>query len=412
MNNILSTLQRISENPINTYPNQGYEYVMCYKRKKLIRATNEELVRQAFIRYMLDEEGISPALIEVEWQVKKVNRKASLDRMDIVLFKDDTSDCPEIVVELKATNVAITERTLNQAKRYTSEIGAKYIILYNGHTLEAYAVDGDSSEKIEFQTIKALLKSNYKVVDKPWNWTNSSEKELLNEKYIKDYIEEKVWLGLKEQDRFILSYDTPLEMIPYIIRLLDFIFANDSDFFGVKPKTASIIIDQKFIPWSYTAFGGHSFDEYYRSVILEDKETGDVFSAKFAIYSYDLIHIETNELFESSHRGTYIMVGIDFGEYSSHSLELKLDKYGNITDDGSMEIVHDGAITIRTRRKNQLTIDFVKEHHPDLIKNGRIYLGKLPKHGPYKPDDKDVCALLANMIDYAYLRYKMRMVYG
>ncbi len=411
MNNILSTLQRISENPIKTYPNQGYEYVMCYKRKKLIRATNEELVRQAFIRYILDEEGISPTLIEVEWQVKKVNSKASLDRIDIVLFKDDTSDYAEIVVELKATNVAITERTLNQAKRYTSEIGAKYIILYNGHTLEAYAVDGDTSEKIEFQTIKELLKSNYDVIDQPWKWRKSTEKELQNEEYLKLYLE-KVWLGLTDQDRYILSNDTPMDKLPYIIRLLDFIFDNNSNFLAVQPDTSSVILDQKFLPWTYTAFGGHSFDEYYRSVVLEDKKTGDVFSAKFAIYSYDMFVREKEEVFNSSHRGTYIMVGIDFGEYSSHSLELKFDKYGEITDDGSMEIFHDGAITIRTRRKNQLTIDFVKDPPPNLIKHGRIYLGKLPKHGPYKPDDKDVCALLANIIDYAYLRYKMRMVYG
>ena len=412
MENILSTLQRISDNPIKTYPNQGYEYVMCYKRKKLIRATNEEQVRQAFIQYILDEEGIHPNLIEVEYQVKKVNKKASLDRMDIVLFKDETSDYPEIVLELKATNVAITERTLNQAKKYTSKIGAKYIILYNGHTLEAFTVNGDNSERIEFQTIKELLKSNYDVIDEPWNWTKSSEKDLSSKVYLEDYVEEKVWFGLKDQDRYILSNDTPLQKLPHIIRLLDFIFDNDSDFLSIKPQTSSVIEDQKFIPWSYTAFGGHSFDELYRSIVLEDKETGDVFSAKFAIYSYDLIHIETNELFESSHRGTYIMVGIDFGEYSSHSLELKFDKYGAITDEGSMEIIHDGAITIRTRRKNQLTIDFINEHMPSLIKNNRIYLGKLPNYGPYKPDEKDVCELLANMIDYAYLRYKMRMVYG
>ncbi len=96
-------------------------------RKKFIPLNPEEWVRQHCIEFLIEYLEVSPNLIAVERQIK-VNGKPK--RFDIVSFNTDGT--PQVLVECKAPEVAITDITLTQAGQYLSKIDSRYLWLCNG----------------------------------------------------------------------------------------------------------------------------------------------------------------------------------------------------------------------------------------------------------------------------------------
>lgn len=96
-------------------------------RKKYVKLTPEEEVRQKVLYLLVEHLGFPPGLIAVEYSVK-VN---GLDkRCDAVVFGKDTN--PLMIVECKAASVKISQNTLEQAVRYYSALHPKFLMLYNG----------------------------------------------------------------------------------------------------------------------------------------------------------------------------------------------------------------------------------------------------------------------------------------
>ena len=96
-------------------------------RKKYVKLTPEEEVRQKVLYLLVEHLGFPPGLIAVEYSVK-VN---GLDkRCDAVVFGKDAT--PTMIVECKASSVKITQDTLEQAVRYYSALHPQYLLLYNG----------------------------------------------------------------------------------------------------------------------------------------------------------------------------------------------------------------------------------------------------------------------------------------
>jgi len=96
-------------------------------RKKWIVLTPEEWVRQHVVQFLITEKGYPAGLIAVEKGLKVNNLPK---RFDIVLF--DQNAKPLMTVECKAPKVKIDNSTLEQALRYNSVLGAKYLLLTNG----------------------------------------------------------------------------------------------------------------------------------------------------------------------------------------------------------------------------------------------------------------------------------------
>jgi Type I restriction enzyme R protein N terminus (HSDR_N) len=96
-------------------------------RKKYVRLTPEEWVRQNFIEYLVNEKQYARSLISVEKEiiVNKLKR-----RPDIVVFKNDMK--PILAVECKAPEVKIAQETFDQLIRYNSIIKVKYLVVTNG----------------------------------------------------------------------------------------------------------------------------------------------------------------------------------------------------------------------------------------------------------------------------------------
>ena len=96
-------------------------------RKKFILLTPEEWVRQHVIEFLLIEKKYPKSLINVE-KVVKVNGMNK--RYDVVVFNSDGSIF--LLIECKAPEVKIDQKTFDQIARYNLILNAQYLMVTNG----------------------------------------------------------------------------------------------------------------------------------------------------------------------------------------------------------------------------------------------------------------------------------------
>ncbi len=89
--------------------------------------TPEEWVRRHLVAYLAAHCGAQPRRIVEEYAVPLNGQP---QRADVVVAGDDAR--PLLLAECKAPGVRIDRRTLAQAVRYNSVLGARYIVLTNG----------------------------------------------------------------------------------------------------------------------------------------------------------------------------------------------------------------------------------------------------------------------------------------
>lgn len=89
--------------------------------------TPEEWVRQHLIAYLVSACGVQPRRIVEEYAVALNGQP---QRADVVVVGDRAE--PLLLAECKAPGIPVSERTLAQAVRYNSVLGARWIVLTNG----------------------------------------------------------------------------------------------------------------------------------------------------------------------------------------------------------------------------------------------------------------------------------------
>lgn len=96
-------------------------------RRKYVRLTPEEWVRQHFVQFMIRERGYPKALIAVEmgFTYQKMGRRA-----DVVVH--DRKGQPLLMVECKAPDVEVRQATFDQVARYNMVVQARYLVVTNG----------------------------------------------------------------------------------------------------------------------------------------------------------------------------------------------------------------------------------------------------------------------------------------
>ena len=103
------------------------EQIFCEWRKRWVRLTPEEWVRQHFIRFLTDYKGYPKGLLANEVQLPLNGTKK---RCDTVLFNKDLS--ARMIVEYKAPNIEITQAVFDQITRYNMVLKVEYLIVSNG----------------------------------------------------------------------------------------------------------------------------------------------------------------------------------------------------------------------------------------------------------------------------------------
>jgi hypothetical protein len=103
------------------------KYIFDGIRKKFVRLTSEEWVRQNFIRYLADEKSFPQGLIGVEISIR-LNQLSK--RCDILAY--NRAGTPLLVTECKASSVKINQEVFDQVVRYNMVLNVHYLIVTNG----------------------------------------------------------------------------------------------------------------------------------------------------------------------------------------------------------------------------------------------------------------------------------------
>lgn len=118
-------------------------------RKKYVVLTPEEWVRQNYMKYLINEKNYPTSLIAVE---KQVTLNGLKKRFDILLFNNNGAH--NIIVECKAPEVKITQKTFDQIARYNLKLNANYLIVTNGITHYYCYLDHEKESYVFLKDIK------------------------------------------------------------------------------------------------------------------------------------------------------------------------------------------------------------------------------------------------------------------
>lgn len=105
-------------------------------RGKWVAFTPEEFVRQRFVEWLMRAKGYSKYMManEIGMIVNKRSR-----RCDTVVFNHKRE--PFIIIEYKAPQVKISQRTFDQIVRYNSVLKARYLVVTNGLSMFCCEMD-------------------------------------------------------------------------------------------------------------------------------------------------------------------------------------------------------------------------------------------------------------------------------
>ncbi len=137
---------------MRTRVSNNKEQIFCDWRRKWVRLTPEEWVRQQLLHRLVEQLGYPASLIAVEVPLEKIsNLKSPISnfqspilplrgsggspilphlRCDAVVY--DTSMQPLMLIECKAETVPLTQKTLDQALTYNRRLSVPYLLLHNG----------------------------------------------------------------------------------------------------------------------------------------------------------------------------------------------------------------------------------------------------------------------------------------
>lgn len=115
--------------PAKVTNQNGHPEIYDRLRKKYVKLTPEEWVRQHFVHYLIDYKHFSPGLLANE---TLLTLNGMTRRCDTVAF--DTTAQPILIAEYKAPTIKITQTVFDQITRYNIALHVDYLIVSNGLT--------------------------------------------------------------------------------------------------------------------------------------------------------------------------------------------------------------------------------------------------------------------------------------
>ncbi|MDA9550747.1 type I restriction enzyme HsdR N-terminal domain-containing protein [Flavobacteriaceae bacterium] len=111
--------------------NGNGDYIFDEIRKKYIKLTKEEWVRQNCVKFLINEKNFPSVLINIEKTIK-INKLSK--RYDIVVYKPDGRI--KLLVECKSPEIKINQKTFDQIAVYNMNLKSEQLMVTNG--LEHY----------------------------------------------------------------------------------------------------------------------------------------------------------------------------------------------------------------------------------------------------------------------------------
>jgi hypothetical protein len=120
------------------------EFIFDECRRKWLRLTSEEWVRQNFLQYLLQVMKYPAALIAVEKEIRLGELKK---RFDILVY--DAQHRPWLMVECKGMEVPLQDGVLQQILRYNIALPVPYLVITNGSSNFAYIRKNNQLQLLE-----------------------------------------------------------------------------------------------------------------------------------------------------------------------------------------------------------------------------------------------------------------------
>lgn len=96
-------------------------------RRRWVTLTPEEWVRQNFVRYLIEEKEFPKELMNNEISITQNGIKR---RCDTLVANREGN--PLVIIEYKATNITLSQKTFDQIVRYNMVLRARFLIVSNG----------------------------------------------------------------------------------------------------------------------------------------------------------------------------------------------------------------------------------------------------------------------------------------
>lgn len=365
----------------------------------LVQKTPEEEVRQKTIIFIQKKLGILIERIRVEEPMCHV-KKGLRGRADIVVYRDDKQEEALMVIECKAPYIDVEcNVVLDQAIRYRDILNAEYIMLVNGVNAVVYQFkNGKLKEVDKIPSYQELLKSKVKIVkqskDKPYTFEDIKSKRLQNKFLNEGYMGE----------------DSPPKNYEFYLNLLNLLLLKNITSSNILEKLN--VIEDCFRGVTFFGNrGGGQYQVWTRLFIAKDYERKD---QVLGISICGTEHTENDPHWGNRLGVTQLNVSITNKETRHHSLQLNLDKFCKFDINTNMiEITHNGAIT-RGRDgalpKKEL-LAYVQKRAPELVKDDKIYLGRLDNSRLLEWRNSNVQSFIRNLLRYAVLRDGFRSEY-
>ena len=134
--------------PIKIQEKGEKRQIFDFLRRKWVALTPEEWVRQHFVHYLVEQKGYPQSLLanEVELRIGETRL-----RCDTLLYNKELR--PRMIVEYKAPNIQIQQKTFDQIVAYNLLLKVDYLIVSNG--LQHYCCKMDYDHQC-YQFLEAI----------------------------------------------------------------------------------------------------------------------------------------------------------------------------------------------------------------------------------------------------------------
>ena len=146
------------------------QYVFCAWRRRWVRLTPEEWVRQQFLHRLVDDYHYPAGRIGVEVAIAVGDAKK---RCDAVVYDEQLQ--PLVLIECKAEHVALTQSTLDQALTYNRQLRVPYLFLHNGQ--ETIVVHLDEGLRMKDERLNSSVDEEARIKDERLNSADSETSE-------------------------------------------------------------------------------------------------------------------------------------------------------------------------------------------------------------------------------------------
>lgn len=101
--------------------------IFDFLRRRFVKLTPEEWVRQHFVHWLVEHKGYPKGLLGNEIEVRAGDKKL---RCDSILY--DQQALPRMIIEYKAPTIALSQKVFDQISVYNLLLHVDYLVVSNG----------------------------------------------------------------------------------------------------------------------------------------------------------------------------------------------------------------------------------------------------------------------------------------